>query len=265
MDLGYRGRTVLVTGASGGIGRALVEAFAAEGARVACHTFRRADALRGWLDGRPWKERGEPVNADLRKPAQAEALFDAVVKRFGRVDVCVANAGSRPQEGARLDQADEERLRETLDGSLFTALWTARAFLRCLARTGPHPDGRGAALLFVGSTAARFGERGFADYAAAKSALTGLMRTLRNEIVTIDPGARVNLVEPGWTRTWVERPELEDRALVERALRTVPLKRIGTAEDVARAALWLCSPAAAGHVTGQVVTVAGGMEGRVLE
>jgi len=264
MDLGLEGRTVLVTGASGGIGRALAEAFALEGARVACHTFRRADGLRSWLDGRPWKDRAEPVNADLTKPAKVAAMFHGAVERFGRVDVCVANAGVRPAAGARLDEAEEARIRETVEGSFFTALWTAREFLRTLAATGPHPDGGGAALLFVGSTAARFGERRFADYAAAKSALSGLMRTLKNEIVEIDPRARVNLVEPGWTRTWVERPELDDPALVARALQTVPLKKVATADDIARTALWLCSPTAAAHVTGQVVTVAGGMEGRVV-
>ena len=95
------------------------------------------------------------------------------------MDVCVANAGARPSAPARLDESSEERIRETIEGSLLVSVWTARAFLASLAKA----KGDGSALLFIGSTAATFGERGYADYATAKAGLLGLMLTLKNEIV----------------------------------------------------------------------------------
>jgi 3-oxoacyl-[acyl-carrier protein] reductase len=259
VNLELEGRTALVTGASGGIGRAIAEAFAAEGCNVICHAYRGAEALRAWLSSRPWKERGLAVVADARRPAELEGAFGEGCRRFGRVDVCVANAGARPGGPARLDEAAEERIRATVEANLLASAFTARALLASLARTG----GDGSALLFIGSTAATFGERGYADYAMAKAGLSGLMLTLKNEIVALDPRGRVNLLVPGWTATHVDRPELRDLDLVRRAAQTMPLRRIARADDIARAAVWLCSPVAR-HVTGQALTVAGGMEGRVL-
>ena len=87
---------------------------------------------------------------------------------------------------------------------------------------------------------------------------------MKNEIVDIDPCARVNLIEPGWTVTHMARPALEQAGVIEKVVRTMPLRQLGRAQDVARAALFLASPAASRHVTGEIVTVAGGMEGRAL-
>jgi 3-oxoacyl-[acyl-carrier protein] reductase len=259
VDLGLKGRAAFVTGASGGIGRAIAEAFAAEGCNVICHAFRGAEALKAWLGGRPWKERGLLVAADARRPAELEGALWEACRRFGRVDICVANAGTRPDRSARLDEAPEERIRATVESNLLASAFTARAFLASLART----PGDGSALLFIGSTAATFGERGYADYAMAKAGLLGLMLTLKNEIVALDPRGRVNLLVPGWTATHVDRPALRDLDLVRRAAQTMPLRQIARADDIARAAVWLCSPAAR-HVSGQALTIAGGMEGRVL-
>ena len=133
-----------------------------------------------------------------------------------------------------------------------------------LARTGPRPDGRGASLVFVGSTAGRFGEAGHAEYATAKAGLIGLMRSLKNEIVTLDPYARVNVVEPGWTVTHMVRPALDQPGTIANVLSTMPVRQLGRAADVAAAIAWLCSPLAARHVSGQTLTLAGGMEGRQL-
>jgi 3-oxoacyl-[acyl-carrier protein] reductase len=256
MELGLSGKTVLVTGASGGIGRALAEAFGAEGARVACHTFRKKLELTDWLATRPWKDRSLVVTGDMRLPAE----MDTVVEQCGRLEVCVANAGARPDAETPLHECSEERIRETVEANLLGAVWTARAFLKSLARTRAEAT----SLILIGSTAATFGERGYADYAAAKAGLVGLLRSAKNEITALDPRGRVNLIDPGWTATHVPRPALEDAAAVARAARTMPLRQLGRAEDVARAALWLASPTAARHVTGQILTVAGGMEGRIL-
>ena len=263
MELGLEDGVVFVTGASGGIGRALARAFAAEGARLALLGNRGYEAMRAWIEAQPWHERALALKADVSRPEELEPAFDAALERFGRIDHAIANAGVWPPADVPLWELDEERVHATLGANLLGAVWTARAFLRRLARTGPRADGRGASLTFIGSTAARFGERGHCDYAASKAGLLGLMRSLKNEVVALDPYARVNVIEPGWTVTEMTRRNISEPGVVERVVRTMPLRQLGRAADVARAAVFLSSPFASGHVSGQVLTVAGGMEGRV--
>ncbi len=120
-------------------------------------------------------------------------------------------------------------------------------------------------IVIISSTAGMIGEAGHADYAAAKSALAGgLLKSLKNEIVRIAPFGRVNAVCPGWTETEMARDSLQQPGLIERVSRTMPLKKIGRPQDVASVVVALASDEVSGHVTGEVVTVAGGMEGRVL-
>jgi len=264
VDLGLSDKVVFIAGASGGIGRALAQAFVAEGSRVVLSGYARAPEMRDWIEKQSWRERALAVLLDVREPTAVEMAFERAVGAFGRVDACIANAGAWTSGELRLHEADERRIREALEINLLGAIWTARSFLATLAATGPRPDGHGASLVFVGSTAGRFGEAGHAEYATAKAGLVGLMRSLKNEIVTLDPFARVNVVEPGWTVTHMVRPTLDQPGVVARALSTMPLRQLGRAADVAAAIAWLCSPLAARHVSGQVLTLAGGMEGRQL-
>jgi 3-oxoacyl-[acyl-carrier protein] reductase len=119
--------------------------------------------------------------------------------------------------------------------------------------------------VLVGSTAGIFGEAGHADYAAAKSAIIqGLLLSLKNEIVRIAPRGRVNAVCPGWTVSPMTRTTLEDPTVLERATRTMALRKVAEPEDIARQVVALASDEISGHVTGQIVVVAGGMEGRLL-
>ncbi len=254
MDLGLKHASVLVTGGSGGIGEATARAFAAEGARVAVHYHRNREAAEAIAD----EIGGVALQADLRDEAQADALVPAAVEAVGRLEACVANAGVWPAEDVAVADLAFERWRATLDANLDATFLTARGYLRHVRERG-----RGS-LVLVASTAGRFGEAGHADYAAAKAAIAyGLARSLKNEVVRDVPDARVNVVSPGWTLT----PMAED-ALTPETLKTVtatmPLRKVATPEDVARAIVWLSSPVAAGHVTGEVVMVAGGMEGRLL-
>ncbi len=264
MDLQLGGKNVFVTGASGGIGRALAEAFAGEGARVALHGHKNVAAMGKWLAGRMWRDRAMTVNADVRSAEQVTSAVRTVENLWGRLDVCVVNAGTWPPAEERLDQMPVGRVMETLAVNLLGALWTARAFMGALARKGPRDDGHGASLVFVGSTAGRFGERGHCDYAASKAALRGVVLSLKNEIVALDPYARVNMVEPGWTVTHMARPALDQPGVISSVVRTMPLRQLARAEDIARAVVSLSSPALSRHVTGQILTVAGGMEGRTL-
>jgi 3-oxoacyl-[acyl-carrier protein] reductase len=152
-----------------------------------------------------------------------------------------------------------ERWDATLRANLTITYLTARGFLREVERNG-HGS-----LVMIGSTAGLFGEAGHADYAAAKSAIVhGLLLSLKNEIVRVAPRGRVNVVCPGWTESPMTRTTLTDPELVRRVTRTMPLRKVARPEDVARQVVVLASDDLSGHVTGQVVTVAGGMEGRLL-
>ncbi len=265
MDSGLKDKVVFVTGASGGIGRSIADVFAEEGALLALQGHRQFPALEQLVAERQWPaERVALVRADISDADGMEQAMDGIVQRWGRVDVCVANAGVWPPEDLPLQDLGTERVRQVVEINLLGAIWTARAFLRALARTGPRADGVGSSIVFTGSTAGRFGERGHVDYAVSKSGLYGLVHTLKNEIVALDPRGRVNMVEPGWTVTSMAKPALDDPANVRRAVRTMPLRQLGVAEDIAQTVLFLSSPRLARHLSGEVLTVAGGMEGRVL-
>jgi len=249
METGLAGKRVLVTGASGGIGSACARAFAAEGATVVVHYHQgrdRAEALAAELGGAP------VVGADLTDEDDVEQLFD----QAGRLDVCAAVAGAWPSGDVPVWELSLERWRATLAANLTASFLTARGFLRQLDSDG--------ALILVGSTAGVFGEAGHADYAAAKSAiLGGLLLSLKNEVVRKKLLARVNAVAPGWTESPMTRGHVSEEH-VRRLSRTMALRKVAQPDDVAAQVVVLASPVLSGHVTGQVVTVAGGMEGRVL-
>jgi len=183
---------------------------------------------------------------------------DELFRAIGPLDVCAAVAGVWPREDMPVWELRLERWRETLDANLTASFLTARGFLRGVAARG-HGS-----LVLVGSTAGIFGEAGHADYAAAKSAVVyGLMLSLKNEVVRVAPRARVNAVCPGWTYSPMTRGEVDDEVL-DRVTATMALRKIAQPDDVARQVVVLASDELSGHVTGQVIVVAGGMEGRLL-
>jgi 3-oxoacyl-[acyl-carrier protein] reductase len=251
VETGFAGKGVLVTGASGGIGAACVAAFREEGARVAAHYHRgreRAEATRADVI----------VGGDLRDEGEVERVFAEARDGLGRIDVCAAVAGVWPSEDVPVWELPLERWEETLRANLTVTFLTARAFLVEVARNGHG------ALVMIASTAGIVGEAGHADYAAAKSATAhGLLLSLKNEVVRVAPRARVNVVAPGWTESPMTRGHVDpDR--VRKISRTMALRKVAQPADIARQVVILASDELSGHVTGQVIVVAGGMEGRVV-
>jgi 3-oxoacyl-[acyl-carrier protein] reductase len=264
MNTDLAGKVVLVTGASGGIGKAIARQFAQEGARLVLHhrtgsarlldltkTLKPADIL--------------VVRADLTSERDVKSLFAKALKRFGTIDTLVANAASWEMSDTPLHEMNLRHWQRTLDGVLTSTFLSTREFFKIVAQKK-----RGNAVL-IGSTAAIYGEAGHADYAAGKAAITyGLTRSLKNEIARIAPhtpdycGGRVNCVCPGWTVVPRLQAKLADHKTIERVTSTMALPQLGRPEDVAHATVYLSSDKLARHITGQVLVIAGGMEGRRL-
>lgn len=262
MDLGLKGKVAIITGASGGIGLATARTLAAHGARLALHYRSNRNSVaalaeqlaRGGAESMCFK-------ADLDHEDEVTGLFERAIEHFGQIDVCVANAGIWIAGDLLLHEVSLERWEQTIRTDLTAAFLTCREFMRHLAAR-PRPS---ASIVLVGSTAGIFGEAGHADYAAAKSGLTfGLMRSLKNEIIRLAPHGRVNTVCPGWTDTPMAESGLGVPGAVNRATSTMAMRKIATPEDVAGAILYFASDRLSGHVSGQIITVAGGMEGRLL-
>ncbi|MEY4385083.1 MAG: hypothetical protein RLY20_366 [Verrucomicrobiota bacterium] len=263
MKTDLRGKVVLVTGASGGIGSAIARQFAAEGANVALHYRRSATKVRQ-LE-RSLGRCAIPFAGDLTREADVKRLFAQVARKFGRVDTLIANAGSWETRDIPIHEMSLAQWRATQDGVLTSSFLCLREFFRYVVK-----QKQGNAVL-IASTAAVFGEAQHVDYSAAKAAMAyGMTRSLKNEIARIAPhtrrycGGRVNCICPGWTIVPRNAGKLSDARIVRRVTATMALPKVARPEDIAGAAVFLSSDTLAGHITGQTLVIAGGMEGRQL-
>lgn len=254
METGLRGKVVLVTGGAGGIGQAICRQFAEEGAKVAIHYHTSSEGAEELAT----EIGGMTIHADLRVPSQADEMVDTVVSQMGSLDICVANSGIYPPDPMPMWEIDEERWNSTILSNLGVTANTSRSFLSHVSERGSG------SLVLVGSTAGIYGEAGHSDYAAAKGAITtGLLLSLKNEVSRLG-SVRVNAVAPGWTLTEKKVESGLDEEVMQRAKSTMALKKLATPNDVARAIVILSSDEVSGHITGQVIEVAGGMEGRLV-
>ena len=239
------GRVGVVTGAARGIGRTLAQALASAGARVAL--LGRDAVPLGTVRDELLAEGREAlaVCADVSEVARLDAVFEAVLGRWGRLDILVNNAGiEAPQAAMSVGESLWDRILDTnLKGAFFCAQAAARRMRS------------GGSILNLCSLTSEVGVAGSAAYGASKSGLLGLTRALATEWAAA--GIRVNGIGPGYFRTALTESFYESELWRERMLEKIPLRRFGELADLAGAAVFLSSDAAA-YITGQVLYIDGG-------
>jgi NAD(P)-dependent dehydrogenase (short-subunit alcohol dehydrogenase family) len=240
---------VLITGALTGIGRATALAFAREGAQVVV-SGRSNQAGQSLVD--KLHELGadaEFIRADVRHEEDVRALVDKTVARFGRLDVAVNNAGTEGRLGPIVDQSAESYA-ATFDTNVLGTLLSLKHELRVMS---PQRSG---SIINVSSVLGRVGGAGAAVYAASKHAVEGLTKSAALEVAEL--GIRVNAVTPGPIETgMLTRYVKSDDATKAQVAASVPLKRIGEAEEVAQAIVFLASRKAS-FITGESLAIDGG-------
>lgn len=247
----------LVTGSSSGIGAAIARSFAAAGASVGVNyrshpdqAQRVADDIRG--TGRD----AISLQADVSNEAEVKKMFGAFLEAFGRLDILVANSGI--QEDAAFSEMTLEAWRRVIDVNLTGQFIAAREAIRCFLRQTKQPAISRAAgkIICMSSVHQVIPWAGHANYAASKSGVMLMMKSLAQEVA--HHGIRVNGIAPGAVRTAINRSAWTTPEAQRNLLELIPYGRIGEADDVARAAVWLASDDS-DYVVGTTLFVDGGM------
>lgn len=267
--LGLEGLHVFVTGAAGGIGGAAVKEFLEHGARVT------------GLDRNPIKsdffldteedvlDRFHFVKADLTDEKSVAEAFQSAWEQFGTPNILVANAGiTNEQAHPPIWEISTELWDSVNSINVRGTFLTIKHFLLTAKQEqdATQHEMENLAIVLTGSETGKFGQEGHAEYASGKAGLQyGLVKTVKNEIVRLNSKARINAVAPGWVNTPLIGDRLDDpKELWSECQSTVALKKIAQPEDVARTMAFLASHRAAGHISGECISVDGGQEGRLL-
>jgi 3-oxoacyl-[acyl-carrier protein] reductase len=243
-----KGKRAVVTGGSRGIGAATAVMLAHAGADVGIsYRTREKEALSVAADIKRAGVSSWIVAADLGDRDEVAALFEACDREFGWLDIFVANAGIWPPEYVPLTEMTDEQWDEMMKANLDSVFYTVRAAARRMADGGK--------IIIVSSTAGQRGEAGHSHYAASKGAVISFVKSLAVELAARD--IQVNAVAPGWVDTDMAAAALESGAVLDEVIASIPLGRIGSADDIAGPILFLCSKLSR-HVTGEVLNVNGG-------
>jgi 3-oxoacyl-[acyl-carrier protein] reductase len=226
----------------------VVERLAEAGAHVSINYLsQEAEALAASEAARARGVEALAVRGDVRRPLEAEEIVRATLERFGRIDFLICNAGI--WEGAPVEAMSEELWDRVIDINL-KGTWTI-----CRAAVPEMKRRRFGRIVIVSSTAWQRGEANVSNYAASKGGQISFTKSLATELAA--DGINVNAVAPGWVDTEMSADVLTDPSLRTEIERTIPLRRVATADDVARPILFLCSDWAR-HITGEILNVNGG-------
>ena len=243
-------KVAVVTGSSRGIGRAIAEEFAAQGAKVVISS-RRAEACQEVADGINAKHgegRAIVIPASISSKDALQALIDGTRAQLGRIDILVCNAASNPYYGS-MNGISDDQFRKILDNNILSSHWLIQMVLpEMVARK----DG---AIIVVSSIGGLRGSPTIGAYNISKAADFQLVRNYAVEIG--EHNVRINAIAPGLIRTDFARALWENPKAEESVNRMTPMRRIGEARELAGAAVFLGS-AAASYVTGQMIVVDGG-------
>lgn len=252
-----RQQSALVTGGSSGIGAAIVRSLAAAGAKVAIN-YRsgrdEAEAIANAITDAGGQ--AFAVEADVSSEAAVEAMMGETVRRFGRLDILVANSGI--QRDAKLRDLSLDDWRQVIDVNLTGQFLCCRAAVRRFLDQEEKPDlsrSRGK-IICMSSVHEVIPWAGHVNYAASKGGVMLMMKSLAQELAP--EGIRVNSIAPGAIRTPINEDAWSTDEALEKLLKLIPYGRIGEPEDVAKAAVWLASDES-DYVTGTTLFVDGGM------
>jgi len=239
------GKVALVTGASRGIGRAIAERLAAQGALVVAAA--RGDHARACADALTAAgHAADAITLDVTDAAAVEAAPGDVVKRHGHLDIVVSNAGiARDQLLMRMKRDDWDAVVAT---NLTATFLLAQASMRPMLRQ------KGGRIIAISSVVGQMGNAGQANYAASKAGLIGFAKALAREVAS--RSITVNVVAPGMIETDMTRA-IADKAQIDWSTQ-IPIGRLGTVDEVAAAVSFLASDEAS-YITGHVLAVNGGM------
>lgn len=250
--LSLEGRAALVTGGSRGIGAAIVRMFVNAGARV-LFNYEKAKEQAEQLCQECGPSNCAAEAKSLVGPEAAGELVAACVRKFGRLDILVANHGIWPPEDAPIDEMTDQQWGKTVAINLDSVFGLVKHSVAAMKKTATKASP--ANVVLISSTAGQRGEAFHCDYAATKGALISMVKGLSTELARHH--IYVNSVAPGWVDTDMARPAMEDPPTAKKVLATIPLGRIGTPEEIAGPVLFLCT-ALAGFVTGEIFNVNGG-------
>jgi len=251
MNLSLKSKVALITGGSRGIGAATVRMFVEAGAKV-IFNYQSARTAAEVLVQTCGAENCHAVPSDLTGTGSAQQLVAAVVARFGRLDILVANHGIWPPEDMPVDRLPDEQWQRTVAVNLDSVFALIKHSVAQMKKQGGAPSGH---IVLISSTAGQRGEAFHCDYAATKGALISMVKGLSTELAR--DRIYINCVAPGWVDTDMAAPALNNPTTREKVLHTIPLGRVGTPAELAAPVLFLCTPHA-GFITGEVLNVNGG-------